>query len=375
MDRRKFLTGAAAAALSSFGPEAAESAPNVVVLESDLNPEELERHKARAVSSLTENLPQEKQLNHVREYAKFLMQESQMYVPTREEIADVARKSEDALRAFQKSVQAEKYGLFIFADRDSVGNHVQRLYAVRESKNGALQFQKGYRVSTGRAGFGNEPDSGKTPLGLHVIGSGKRGMLGEIVSIAKTLDEETYVKVRRGGVDHWFVRGFGSIPGDDVAEVVTDQYLLLGPKTDAARGIRLHATNRAGKLEADGSWTSYLGGRRRSGGCIRMSSTDIRDLYLSGYVSLPTKEKKTLIQTPIMLHATPDAIEGADRLTPEDIRELPPRRKRPEQREESETVVHKEEPRKEIVRKKDPVIGESLTQDEIDALPPRRRKQ
>lgn len=355
MDRRKFLRATAAAMLSSIAPKTAESGEQgILSMESDLSPENLQRHKSRAVASLTEEIPQGKQLGHVRSYAQNLAQESQMYLPSIKEITDVAAKSTAQLRELEQSVPLKGYGLFIFADRDSEGNHKQRLYALRRPQKGALQFVKGYAVSTARLGFGNSRDSNKTPLGLHKIDSGKRGLLGEVVAEAKALDEPTYIRLRQGGKDRWFVRGFGSVRGDDIADVVTDQYLLIGPNTDASRGIRIHGTNRAGKVE-NGTWTSYLGGRRRSGGCIRMSSTDIRDMYLSGYLSLPQKRGKSAVQTSVMLHATPNAMEGAGELTPEDLRELPERweRKAPEAKQEprrAPDATSQDAPREESVK-------------------------
>jgi hypothetical protein len=338
MDRRKFLRASAAAVLSSLSPHVAESRENkLAILDSDLTAEQLERHKARAVASLADHIPARKELQYVRDYSKYLGAESQMYIPLHSEIEDVERKSSAQLSAFESALRPDEHGLFIFADQDAAGNNVQRLYVLKRVKN-ALQFVKAYRVSTAQAGFGNSPDSSKTPLGPHVIPDSTRGILGEVVARAKKFDESGFVRVHEGGTDHWFVRGFGSVPGDDLAEVITDQYLLSGPHTSTSRGIRIHGTNRAGKVGHDGKWITFLGGRRRSGGCIRMSSTDVRDLYLSGYIS--TGKVPRTSQTKVYIHATDLALKGSARPTPEEERDLPPRWSAPATAE----VGHRQEP-------------------------------
>jgi hypothetical protein len=352
MDRRRFLRGAAAAAISSALPGATEAKEKAEldILESGLTQEMLEHQKAAAVKSLIESVPPFPELEHIRAHTEYLSRESQMYIPGSEEIKDVSAKCYEQLKSLERTISLNGYGLLIYADTSSKDGPMQRMYVLRRVKPGAVQFFKGYRVSTSRAGFGNAANSGKTPLGLHSIPAGKRGAFGEVVAVAREMDK--FVHVQESGVDRWFVRGFGEAGSDDIAEVVTDQYLLVGKTTDHSRGIRIHGTNRAGRLNAEGQWITFLGGRRRSGGCIRMSSTDIRDLYLSGYVALPSdrtakKGSSHGSKTPVLIYATPSAIPGAESLTAEDMMDLPPRLKRPTEAASAEARHGEMSPRRE----------------------------
>ena len=169
-----------------------------------------------------------------------------------------------------------------------------------------------------------------TPLGLHMITSGRRGLFGEVVS-GLNKHKSMFNHIVHKGKEHWFVKSFGERPRNekstDSAEVVTDQYLLIGPTTDASRGIRIHGTNRSGELHPDGKWHSFLGGVRRSGGCIRMSNVDIRDLHLSGYLTPATRVDANGdlhgMHTPILIFAT-DAARGIKSF-PGDVSSYPPR--------------------------------------------------
>lgn len=132
----------------------------------------------------------------------------------------------------------------------------QRLFALGEGFP-----PEGWPVSTGTAGFGNEADSGRTPVGLHrvcaCIGGGapagavfkSREPTGEIVTVAQ--------------------------PGIDC---ITTRILWLegleeginqGPGVDSRdRYIYIHGTPHAHRL-----------GQPASAGCIRMSNDDIIAMF------------------------------------------------------------------------------------------------
>ena len=307
---------ALAAAGAALIPETIRAAERLPILPSDLTAEDLAEDKHRDVVELARSVPPLPELGYLREKARHLELESQMYIPTHEEVEAVFAAAEEQLRELGNAIKAEKHGLFVFADAKG-GRQIQRLYVVRKEQDGALRIVKGYPVSMALLGFSNEKDSRKTPIGLHSISEKRIGLLGEVVSgLNKHRDSFKHVKYQ--GADHWFVRSFDGKEGDDVAEVVTDQYLLTGPHTPAERGIRIHGTNRSGTLKPDGTWESYLGGKRRSGGCIRMSNVDVRDLHLSGYLDDVTK-------TPVMIFPT-EAAQGSILKEGDEVLETMPKR-------------------------------------------------
>lgn len=279
------------------------------VFGSTITPEELAEQKKAAITSLVREIPQTVELDHLREYAKHLNEESQMYIPDDGEIAHVAGVSGAQLHQLSQHIASGSHGIFVFADINREGKRTQRLYIVKKIDDTSVQFLKGYRVSTSRKGFSNADDSERTPLGLHTVYNGHVGMFGEVVSGLNKFKEH-FIRVSVDGEDHWFVRGFGLEQGNDVAEVVTDQYLLNSRTTPLSRGIRIHGTNRSGEVGPDGKWRSLLGGRRQSNGCIRMSNVDVRDLHTSGYIQLPEEPEKNALPMPVMIHATKAAIDA-----------------------------------------------------------------
>jgi hypothetical protein len=313
IDRRRFLKGAAGALAMPFVNKLDVSAAGrekaYEVFGSTLTPEELAEQKKAAIESLVREIPQIAELDHLREYAEHLNEESQMYIPDDGEIAHVAAVSGPQLHLLAQHTASDSYGLFVFADINREGKRTQRLYVVKKIDGTAVQFLKGYRVSTSRKGFSNSNDSERTPLGLHTIYNGHVGIFGEVVSGLNKFKEH-FVRVSVDGEDHWFVKGFGLEHGNDVAEVVTDQYLLHSRSTDLSRGIRIHGTNRSGEVGPDGKWRSLLGGRRQSNGCIRMSNVDVRDLHTSGYILLPEEPEKKAFPMPVVIHATKAAIDA-----------------------------------------------------------------
>ena len=298
MSRRAFILGAGAAAVSAIPTTQAESQENSVeFLSSPLTQKELDTEKADAVRSLTEKIPAVPQAAYLRDFARKLPLESQMYIPNAAELKDVISKSNGELAELTRLLKVGTSGLFAFADIQKNQRRMHRMYVVRRNSANQLQFIKAYRISMARYGFGNEPDSEQTPLGIHTIESGTQGLLGEVVSqLNKYKDLLNVFPI--DGKDRWFVKGFGTEVRNNVVEVVTDQYLLKGPTTDTSRGIRIHGTNRSGEIGENGEWKSLLDGAYRSSACLRMANVDVRNLTLSGL-----GKKGTLV----MIHATPEA--------------------------------------------------------------------
>lgn len=163
----------------------------------------------------------------------------------------------------------------------------QKLYLFQKGKH-----VKTYDVSTGKNGFGFEKDSGKTPTGLMSIkrkdGAGlpdstlivngkgvKKKDSGEYLTLP-TCDSMTD-RIFRGlkQLKQWVIPGDLSEEDEAyltcVAHVLTRSLVL-----DPARGIYIHGTNHENSL-----------GTPLSGGCIRMSNNDIKDLF--NKVSVGTK--------------------------------------------------------------------------------------
>lgn len=308
LDRRDFLKKAAAAlAGTTVLGEKTESAESLKYASSELTPESISAHKERAIRALMKSIPQSREFGYLRSYEPYLKYESQMYVPQQQEIDRVRSKSGDRFDTWCASLPVGGHGLFIFADAQN-GKKMQRMYVLRRTKQQQIQFVKGYKVSLSREGFGNEKDSGKTPIGEHTIQSKTIGKFGELVSKKKAHkdDERLFKRARIEGKDHWFVNSFGYEKDNELAEVVTHEFLLVGPTTGAERGVRIHGTNRSGGLDERNEWVSYLDGESLSTACIRMSNVDIADLNLNKYADKGF---------PVFIYATPEAESAIKKFT------------------------------------------------------------
>lgn len=270
----------AAAALD----EKAESSEVARYVSSELTPENIDAHKKRAIQSLVKSIPSSRGFDYLRAYEPYLEHESQMYIPQLQEVETVAKRSGEKFDAWCTSIPVGGHGLFVFADAEG-GKRMQRLYVLKRTKQNQVQFVKGYKVSLSREGFGNEKDSGKTPVGEHIIRSKTIGRFGELVSKKKTHkdDDRLFRHTKINGKDHWFVNSFGYEKDNELAEVITHEFLLVGPTTSAERGVRIHGTNRSGGLDERNQWVSYLDGESLSTACIRMSNVDVTDLNLNKY--------------------------------------------------------------------------------------------
>lgn len=317
LNRRSLLKTAIATAIAGAAnllPSNAEGAKDAIQLTgSPLTPEMLREQKERAIRSLKMSIPDDPKADYLRTEAQNLEKESQMYIPDSREIEYVQSKAGTILQDELRDSADGDFILFPFADVFN-RKRIQRFYVIERVSNTQARFVKGYKVSMAEAGFGNEKDSRKTPLGRHTIHSGKIGMYGEVVSeLNKYKDDFNLIRTR--GEDHWFVKGFGkkNLPsGHNRAEVVTDQFLLQGPETDTERGIRIHGTNRSGEVRADGQWETFLDGKYPSGACIRMSNVDVRDLSLSHYISVPSKIRGKKKSTRVVIYATPEALAARE---------------------------------------------------------------
>lgn len=329
MSRRDLAAALAAAGVASMLPKAAEAQKvSLSYSESTLSNEKLELHKERAATKLRASIPPLKQLAYLFTHAQFLKEESQMYIPDERERQRVVARSIDETGTSQLDTLSEQLspgesGLYIFADKDDDGRYFHRMYVLKKEGSNTVRFEKAYRVSASLYGFGNEEESNKTPLGLHRVQSGEIGSYAEVMRAERNSDDKEkraevrsdldklFNRVIDGGVARWFARTFGESSAAvtyenrnsrDRSEVVTARYTI-----DEKRGIHIHGTNRSGMWDrAKNAWVTFLGGRRRSSGCIRMSNTDVYDLGQSGHVSLPKVAGRRVLArgTAVMIHAT-----------------------------------------------------------------------
>ncbi|MBF0426508.1 MAG: L,D-transpeptidase [Magnetococcales bacterium] len=133
----------------------------------------------------------------------------------------------------------------------------QRLYCL-----GGEGSCPSWPVSTGRAGFGNQVDSGRTPIGLHRVCA----CIGENAPVGA---------VFKGRIPTGEVVAEGA---DDTPDPITTRILWLdgvqegfnrGPGVDSrARYIYIHGTPRA-----------HLLGQPVSAGCIRMKNEHVIELF------------------------------------------------------------------------------------------------
>ena len=128
--------------------------------------------------------------------------------------------------------------------------------------NGKSSTLSGY-VSTGLNGFGSEPDSNKTPLGLF-----------DVDGIIEAKDYEVLVGKSPSGEILGPNKGSKRVDDDGkhhTAEVLTSIIEIEGLEDCNSntfdRNIYIHGTNKEKKL-----------GQRASGGCIRMSNSNIKKL-------------------------------------------------------------------------------------------------
>jgi len=313
---RREAFGVLAGAALSLHPRLAEAETNKPeFLASSVQQKELEGQKLRVVNELIADFwNQPRAREHIRrsffggaknrpEISRALQNESRMYIPTPQKSAEVQERNRAQLIELSKEIQENKYGLFVDGDE-------QTLYVLQNIGNNKVRFIKAYPVSTSREGWGNAANLGGTPLGLHRIAYGKKGMLGEVVSSpTRGVRDFARISVRENGVNkkRTFVRSL-SAGGDSAAELVTAEFLLTGPATRSTRGIYIHGTNRTNQL-----------GQPGSGGCIRVSNVDVYDLSKYLEVGKLQKDEMTVLNgTPVMLHATKNvaAAPGQQR-TPE----------------------------------------------------------
>lgn len=292
LSRRDLLVGSAAAAasfvLGDLIPSPAEAQEGGFrYFSTQRTPETLatlESDKRNAATTLRDGIPNirdNRVVNFLREKAGYLEQESQMEIPDRETVEKVLGNAGGDIAKLAKKMERGGHGVFIYADVADDGSRIQKLFVLKRNDDDGIQFLRSYLVSMGAKGFGNEEGSNKTPLGLFTILGGRRGFFGEVVS-AEQKYAYRFDPLVVGGRRRSVVKSFGENPDRteetdeerDIAEVVTDRYTI-----DDQRGIHIHGTNRSGYWsERVRRWMTFLGGRRLSGGCIRMANTDIRDL-------------------------------------------------------------------------------------------------
>lgn len=269
------------------------------VLAAPLSVEEVDKDRENAIANLFASLPKDKQLDYLRN-SQQLRAESQIYVPDLAERTRLAANYAGELQSLLNRIAPGTHGLFALAEIGTERRETHRLYVLHKSASGEARFIKAYRISMGEKGFGNERDSGKTPLGLTSIKSILHGLYGEVIP-AKP-DSLKYFKTVVKGADgrmHSFASDFGHQNILEPATITTDRYTI-----DEQRGVHFHGSNRTGRWrERSGSrvWETFLDAKRRSGACGRMANADVRDL--GRYIQSPDPKKGTA-GTPVYIHAS-----------------------------------------------------------------------
>jgi hypothetical protein len=145
---------------------------------------------------------------------------------------------------------------------------------------------------------------------MHGLTQAKEGLLGEVLKWDDLNSKNLIKKQLFNGIWKTFVRGLTKGSRDTIPTVVTNSFMLVSrsgakqsPGTTTKRGILFHGTN----------WGDDLG-EPRSGGCIRMSNVDVRDL--KNYIDLGALEGDSLVTggTPVMigLDAQAEIASGED---------------------------------------------------------------
>ncbi len=269
---------------------------------SRLSQKELDAHRDAAIKSLVDGISRHANvMRHIlssfypgsrteEDLSRKLQEESRMRVPQSEECARVMRQNTTKLLELAGSIEDGRHGLFL------QGN-TQTLYVLKRTGR-TVSFVKAYSVSTAGRGFGNQLKSGKTPLGMHGLTAAKEGLLGEVLKW-DDLNSKLLVNIQlAGGAWKTFVRGLTKGNRDRIPTVVTNSFMLVSrsgakesPGTTTERGILFHGTN----------WGDGLG-EPRSGGCIRMSNVDVRDLKRYIDVGHLRGDSEVFGGTPVMIH-------------------------------------------------------------------------
>ena len=184
------------------------------------------------------------------------------------------KESNDQLNNFATKYQNESNFLY-------VSGKYQKLFLIKKGN-----IEQEYIISTGAMGFGNQPGSGKTPIGRLTVTKKVGGGLpdntwlvglkpikkdGKYVQLPQC-DTETEKKIKL--IYRRIPNIFKTIvPGDmknwlESIEKCEAHVLTRALVIDMSRGIYIHGTNRESVL-----------GTPLSGGCIRMANDDVKELY------------------------------------------------------------------------------------------------
>lgn len=145
------------------------------------------------------------------------------------------------------------------------------------------QLLKTYKVSTGAAGFGNESGSGKTPIGLRTISrkagadlpdytlmvnlKGVKDTDGQYVILPVCDSLSAEIKRKLINIKNFILPG--ELSSKEKAIINCEAHVLTRALVvDANRGVYIHGTNRENSL-----------GTPLSGGCIRMSNDNVKELF------------------------------------------------------------------------------------------------
>ena len=178
-------------------------------------------------------------------------------IAPRKVLAGITDKSlEDKLFPLYKEVadnfRLEDEGVIL------VDGQNQRLYLV-DGYNG-FRINRGYDISTGTTGFGNESESGKTPTGVHRIKE-KYGNGAPSGTIFRA-------RQNTGKIAKIYTEEF-----DSPEDLVTSRIMWLDGceaqnRNSHSRYIYIHGTPEEGLI-----------GKPASHGCIRMRNRDVIELY------------------------------------------------------------------------------------------------
>ena len=184
------------------------------------------------------------------------------------------KESNNQLNKFANEYQDESNFLYVSGKN-------QKLFLI---KNGNIKQE--YTISTGKTGFGAQPGSGKTPIGKLTITEKVGAGLPDytlLIGLKPVKKGEKYVQLFNCDAYSERIMGFiykkipnvlkKIIPGNlknylESIKKCEAHVLTRALVIDMSRGIYIHGTNMESNL-----------GKPLSGGCIRMSNDDIKELY------------------------------------------------------------------------------------------------
>lgn len=245
---------------------------------SEMTREMIEKDKSTAIQNLKDPIVannSDGRLDRIeRGFFKSLPRESQMDVPNADdykrfiEMAQHDVEFREELHEFTQKIVLNRYGVLI-------DGKTRMPFIVQRIDQNEFRFIKKYLTLPSKYGWGNVPDSGKTPTGLHGIARIDEDLLGVDVSQTKEHAED-FLPIRVAGKMRYFTRGVRRADGDPAPAMTTRAFLLVSlkgarksPGTTSRRGVNMHGRNRLEDL---------VSGTNGSSGCLGMANVDIEDI-------------------------------------------------------------------------------------------------